>query len=75
MRIKPFVLCSILLLTAGHYDASAQGFFGKLKNVTKQIEKKVGDALDKTTPKTKVTAPKSKKNSDLEKRVDAMVGA
>lgn len=75
MKIKPFVLCSVLLLTAGHYDANAQGFFGKLKNVTKQIEKKVGDALDKTTPKTKVTAPKSKKNSDLEKRVDAMVGA
>lgn len=63
------------MLAAGQHDANAQGFLGKIKNVGKQIEKKVENTLDRKTPKSKVPVANNKKKSDLDKRVDAMVGA
>ena len=63
------------MLAAGQHDANAQGFLGKIKNVGKQIEKKVENTLDRKTPKSKVPVANNKKKSDLDKQVDAMVGA
>lgn len=75
MRIRSIIFCVALLTTVGYNDANAQGFLGKLKNLGKQIENKVESQVKKKIPKGKVSAPSSKKNSNLEKRVDAMVGA
>ena len=47
MRIKTIVLCGAILLTAGLQEAHAQGFLNKIKKVTKQVEQKVENVLDR----------------------------
>lgn len=75
MRIKTIMLCGFLLLAAGQRDACAQGFLNKIKKVGKQIEKKVENTLDIKPSRSKTTTTQSNKKTNLDKRVDAMVGA
>lgn len=75
MRIKTIVLCGAILLTAGHQDAHAQGFLNKIKKVTKQVEQKVDNVLDRKPSKGKMPKKSNGSKTRIDRQVDAMVGA
>lgn len=66
MRIKTIVLCGAILLTVGHQEAHAQGFLNKIKKVTKQVEQKVDNVLDRKPSKGKMP----KKSNGSKTRID-----
>lgn len=74
MRIKTIVLCGAILLTAGHQEAHAQGFLNKIKKVTKQVEQKVDNVLDRKPSKGKVPKKSNGSKTRIDRQVDAMVG-
>lgn len=75
MRIKTIVLCGAILLTAGHQEAHAQGFLNKIKKVTKQVEQKVDNVLDRKPSKGKMPKKSNGSKNRIDRQVDAMVGA
>lgn len=75
MRIKTIVLCGAILLTAGHQEAHAQGFLNKIKKVTKQVEQKVDNVLDRKPSKGKMPKKSNGSKTRIDRQVDAMVGA
>lgn len=75
MRIKTIVLCGAILLTAGHQEAHAQGFLNKIKKVTKQVEQKVDNVLDRKPSKGKMPKKSNGSKTSIDRQVDAMVGA
>lgn len=75
MRIKTIVLCGAILLTAGHQEAHAQGFLNKIKKVTKQVEQKVDNVLDRKPSKGKMPMKSNGSKNRIDRQVDAMVGA
>lgn len=75
MRIKTIVLCGAILLTAGHQEAHAQGFLNKIKKVTKQVEQKVDNVLDRKPSKGKMPMKSNGSKTRIDRQVDAMVGA
>lgn len=75
MRIKTIVLCGAILLTAGHQEAHAQGFLNKIKKVTKQVEQKVDNVLDRKPSKGKMPKKGNGSKNRIDRQVDAMVGA
>lgn len=75
MRIKTIVLCGVILLTAGHQEAHAQGFLNKIKKVTKQVEQKVDNVLDRKPSKGKMPKKSNGSKTRIDRQVDAMVGA
>lgn len=75
MRIKTIVLCGAILLTAGHQEAYAQGFLNKIKKVTKQVEQKVDNVLDRKPSKGKMPKKSNGSKTRIDRQVDAMVGA
>lgn len=74
MRIKTIVLCGAILLTAGHQEAHAQGFLNKIKKVTKQVEQKVDNVLDRKPSKGKMPKKSNGSKTRIDRQVDAMVG-
>lgn len=74
MRIKTIVLCGAILLTAGHQEAHAQGFLNKIKKVTKQVEQKVDNVLDRKPSKGKMPKKGNGSKTRIDRQVDAMVG-
>lgn len=74
MRIKTIVLCGAILLTAGHQEAHAQGFLNKIKKVTKQVEQKVDNVLDRKPSKGKMPKKSNGSKNRIDRQVDAMVG-
>lgn len=74
MRIKTIVLCGAILLTVGHQEAHAQGFLNKIKKVTKQVEQKVDNVLDRKPSKGKVPKKSNGSKTRIDRQVDAMVG-
>ena len=74
MRIKTIVLCGAILLTAGHQEAHAQGFLNKIKKVTKQVEQKVDNVLDRKPSKGKMPMKSNGSKTRIDRQVDAMVG-
>lgn len=74
MRIKTIVLCGVILLTAGHQEAHAQGFLNKIKKVTKQVEQKVDNVLDRKPSKGKMPKKSNGSKNRIDRQVDAMVG-
>ena len=74
MRIKTIVLCGAILLTAGHQEAHAQGFLNKIKKVTKQVEQKVDNVLDRKPSKGKMPKKGNGSKNRIDRQVDAMVG-
>ena len=74
MRIKTIVLCGAILLTAGHQEAHAQGFLNKIKKVTKQVEQKVDNVLDRKPSKGKIPKKSNGSKTRIDRQVDAMVG-
>lgn len=74
MRIKTIVLCGAILLTAGHQEAHAQGFLNKIKKVTKQVEQKVDNVLDRKPSKGKMPKKSNGSQTRIDRQVDAMVG-
>ena len=74
MRIKTIVLCGAILLTAGHQEAHAQGFLNKIKKVTKQVEQKVDNVLDRKPSKGKMPKKSNGLKTRIDRQVDAMVG-
>ena len=74
MRIKTIVLCGAILLTAGHQEAYAQGFLNKIKKVTKQVEQKVDNVLDRKPSKGKMPKKSNGSKTRIDRQVDAMVG-
>ena len=74
MRIKTIVLCGAILLTAGHQEAHAQGFLNKIKKVTKQVEQKVDNVLDRKPSKGKMPKKNNGSKTRIDRQVDAMVG-
>lgn len=74
MRIKTIVLCGVILLTAGHQEAYAQGFLNKIKKVTKQVEQKVDNVLDRKPSKGKMPKKSNGSKTRIDRQVDAMVG-
>lgn len=74
MRIKTIVLCGAILLTAGHQEAHAQGFLNKIKKVTKQVEQKVDNVLDRKPSKGKTPTKSNGSKTRIDRQVDAMVG-
>lgn len=74
MRIKTIVLCGAILLTAGHQEAHAQGFLNKIKKVTKQVEQKVDNVLDRKPSKGKMPMKSNDSKTRIDRQVDAMVG-
>lgn len=74
MRIKTIVLCGAILLTEGHQEAHAQGFLNKIKKVTKQVEQKVDNVLDRKPSKGKVPKKSNGSKTRIDRQVDAMVG-
>lgn len=75
MRIKTIVLCGAILLTAGHQEAHAQGFLNKIKKVTKQVEQKVDNVLDRKPSRGKMPKKSNGSKTRIDRQVDAMVGA
>lgn len=75
MRIKTIVLCGAILLTAEHQEAHAQGFLNKIKKVTKQVEQKVDNVLDRKPSKGKMPKKSNGSKTRIDRQVDAMVGA
>ena len=75
MRIKTIVLCGAILLTVGHQEAHAQGFLNKIKKVTKQVEQKVDNVLDRKPSKGKMPKKSNGSKNRIDRQVDAMVGA
>lgn len=75
MRIKTIVLCGAILLTVGHQEAHAQGFLNKIKKVTKQVEQKVDNVLDRKPSKGKMPKKSNGSKTRIDRQVDAMVGA
>lgn len=75
MRIKTIVLCGAILLTVGHQNAHAQGFLNKIKKVTKQVEQKVDNVLDRKPSKGKMPKKSNGSKTSIDRQVDAMVGA
>lgn len=75
MRIKTIVLCGAILLTAGHQETHAQGFLNKIKKVTKQVEQKVDNVLDRKPSKGKMPKKSNGSKTRIDRQVDAMVGA
>lgn len=75
MRIKTIVLCGAILLTARHQEAHAQGFLNKIKKVTKQVEQKVDNVLDRKPSKGKMPKKSNGSKTSIDRQVDAMVGA
>ena len=75
MRIKTIVLCGAILLTAGHQEPHAQGFLNKIKKVTKQVEQKVDNVLDRKPSKGKMPKKSNGSKTSIDRQVDAMVGA
>lgn len=74
MRIKTIVLCGAILLTVGHQEAHAQGFLNKIKKVTKQVEQKVDNVLDRKPSKGKMPKKSNGSKNRIDRQVDAMVG-
>lgn len=74
MRIKTIVLCGAILLTVGHQEAHAQGFLNKIKKVTKQVEQKVDNVLDRKPSKGKMPKKSNGSKTRIDRQVDAMVG-
>lgn len=74
MRIKTIVLCGAILLTAGHQEAHAQGFLNKIKKVTKQVEQKVDNVLDRKPSRGKMPKKSNGSKTRIDRQVDAMVG-
>lgn len=74
MRIKTIVLCGAILLTAGHQEAHAQGFLNIIKKVTKQVEQKVDNVLDRKPSKGKMPKKSNGSKTRIDRQVDAMVG-
>lgn len=74
MRIKTIVLCGAILLTAGHQEAHAQGFLNKIKKVTKQVEQKVDNVLERKPSKGKMPKKSNGSKTRIDRQVDAMVG-
>ena len=74
MRIKTIVLCGAILLTVGHQEAHAQGFLNKIKKVTKQVEQKVDNVLDRKPSKGKMPKKGNGSKTRIDRQVDAMVG-
>lgn len=74
MRIKTIVLCGAILLIAGHQEAHAQGFLNKIKKVTKQVEQKVDNVLDRKPSKGKMPKKSNGSKNRIDRQVDAMVG-
>lgn len=75
MRIKTIVLCGAILLTVGHQEAHTQGFLNKIKKVTKQVEQKVDNVLDRKPSKGKMPKKSNGSKTRIDRQVDAMVGA
>ena len=75
MRIKTIVLCGAILLTVGQQEAHAQGFLNKIKKVTKQVEQKVDNVLDRKPSKGKMPKKSNGSKTRIDRQVDAMVGA
>lgn len=74
MRIKTIVLCGAILLTVGHQEVHAQGFLNKIKKVTKQVEQKVDNVLDRKPSKGKMPKKSNGSKTRIDRQVDAMVG-
>ena len=75
MRIRTIILCGAILLTVGHQEAHAQGFLNKIKKVTKQVEQKVDNVLDRKPSKGKMPKKSNGSKNRIDRQVDAMVGA